>query len=126
MQIVNSYNVVFFDVDGTLVNHLGSTDRFPFDETIFVKDILGEKDIRLLPNHKMIRLLREELAKGSKVVVWSRGGYQWAANVLEALDLADKDILVMSKPFAYFDDKDASEWMVNRVFIPLTENYKGR
>src|ERR1044072_4551713 len=57
-----------------------------------------------------VRLLKERLARGSLIVVWSAGGWAWANAVLEALEIDHENLLVMSKPYAYMDDKECQHW----------------
>ena len=80
--------------------------------------------IKVGVHEPMVRLLKEESHRGSHIVVWSRGGYEWATNVLKALCIEDYVDQVMSKPSAYFDDKDISEWLKYRVYLKPDTIYK--
>jgi hypothetical protein len=109
------------DIDDTLIMHVST------GQNQAIKDPIRTRYIYVKVNAPMVRLLEEELARGSQVCVWSRGGYQWAVNVLEALglDKLPQEIVVLTKPYAYFDDKDVSEWMKDRVYIAPDTHYKG-
>lgn len=122
MKVIKNEKTVFIDVDDTLVMH-----RDPKSEgiKIDVYDALSKRHIRLIANLPMIRLLKEEKHRGSHVVVWSRGGYEWAANVIRALELVKYVDEVMSKPMAYFDDKSIEEWLPYRVYMTPETIYKG-
>lgn len=108
------------DVDGTLIEHLSEKT----DKTIEVQDFVTGKTILVVPNEPMIRILKEEYARGAFVIVWSKGGNQWANDVVNALGIRDYVHLIMTKPSAYGDDKPVESWLTDRIFIPYTEPYK--
>jgi hypothetical protein len=56
--------------------------------------------------------------------VWSRGGYEWAANAVRALDLVKYVDEVVTKPMVYFDDKHVTEWLPYRVYLQPEMIYK--
>lgn len=110
-----------WDIDGTLI--------LPYDKTqkqlaVDVYDAITNKYIKMAVHEPMVRLLREEHHRGGHIVVWSRGGYEWAANVIRALDLTSCVHLVMSKPMAYFDDVPIAEWLPYRVYLDPKMQYK--
>lgn len=122
MIIYKKESVCPFDVDETLILH----DSKPVSagDAVMIKDPLRNRVIQATRHHAMIRLLEEEHHRGSLVVVWSRGGYEWAANVIEALGLTDKVDLVLTKPMVYFDDIPIQEWLTNRVYLKPGTHYK--
>lgn len=125
MQTIDNHNPVFFDVDDTLI--LSSENAYPAlpgSKFVTINDPITNKTLDYKINEPMIRLLEEEVAKNSFVVVWSRGGYQWAQAVVLALKLEDKVNLVMAKPMVYFDDKEVSDWLKYRVYISPDIRYK--
>jgi hypothetical protein len=122
MRVIKNEKTVFIDVDETLVHHL--TQTLPQKDYIFVKDTVRGGELIVKPNHNNIRLLLEEHARGSHIVVWSRGGYAWAETVVKALGLTKKVHQVMTKPMIYIDDKDVSEWLPYRVYLKPDEIYK--
>lgn len=113
----------FWDVDSTLVFSL-DPDRLVPGRKVQVYDAVTGQHLTMIENQAMVRLLREEKHRGANITVWSRGGYEWAANVVEALGLTDQVDQVMSKPMAYMDDLDISEWLKYRVYLPPTKVYK--
>jgi hypothetical protein len=123
MIILDKENLRMVDVDDTLVMH--RTSQYDCLRSVVVKDPLGGPSILLDKNFAMIRLIKEEHARGATIVVWSRGGYQWAKNVVEALKLESYVTMIMSKPTIYFDDKPVEEWLKDRVYIGPNEKYKG-
>lgn len=125
MQVIKNENIKPFDVDDTLVMHLSYTQLCALNvHTLHVQDPIRDRMIMVGVNEPMVRLLEEELHRGAQVIVWSRGGYEWAVNVLKALELDKEDIIVMSKPLVYFDDKDVSDWLKDRVYIKYDSTYK--
>lgn len=122
MKIVRNENTLFIDVDDTLVMH---GDNSVNGEFISILDPLNvTKKITLRINKPMIRLLKEERFRGSHVVVWSRGGYKWAENVINALGLQKYVDQIMTKPVTYFDDKPVEEWLKYRVYFGPDAKYK--
>lgn len=123
MVIIKNENVEPFDVDGTLVLHQ-SADTIPLGEALQVYDAITKKFITVRINRPMVRLLRESKARGSYVIVWSKGGYRWATDVIKALDLVDFVDLVLTKPAAYYDDTEIQNWLPYRVYIAPEVIYK--
>lgn len=125
MQIITSELIRPFDIDGTLILHRSAAEMSAhLYELVEVFDEVTEKYLVLGVNTNMVRLLKEEKLRGGTVIAWSRGGYQWAANVIRALDLEQFVDIIMSKPLVYFDDMQVESWLKDRVFIGPYENYK--
>lgn len=121
MRIINNENVRPFDVDGTLILPFEGDDS----SKLLVEDpVFPTKFIKYRRHDPNIRLLREELQRGSLVVVWSRGGWEWARNVMQALGINHKNLLIMSKPIVYFDDMDVQDWMKDRVYLNPDKPYR--
>ena len=125
LKTIRSERTIFVDIDDTLVMHEADKD-IPGAQYALIKDPVTAGIIRLRINEPMLRLVHEELSRGSQVFIWSRGGYQWAENVAVALalDAFLKDIYILTKPFAYFDDSDVSSWMKDRVYLSPDTVYK--
>ena len=124
MRVIANDRTIPFDVDGTLIIH---TKDMPFDDMLKVVDPVDPGSfVYVQVNHAMVRLLKEEIHKRSNVVVWSKGGYEWARNVLEALGITDRCITDMAKPVAYCDDLPVTDWMTDRIFIPSGSVYKNK
>jgi len=117
MNILKSEYITFWDVDDTIIMHEPCSK-------LRIKDPLGGKDILVRLNRNMIRLMKEEHHRGATIIVWSRGGYEWATNVIKALELEEYVHTIMSKPLAYFDDKPIEEWLKYRVYLRPDEPYK--
>lgn len=123
MQIIKNEMITPIDVDGTLVIHDELSD-IPPGESVQIYDAVTKKHITMRINRPMVRLLREADSRGDFVIVWSRGGFRWASDVIKALDLVDCVDLVLSKPMAYFDDVEIEQWLPYRVYISPDTTYK--
>lgn len=124
MKVITNELPLPFDVDDTLVMH-SVPELMKDSELVYVPDPLDKsRDIRLRKNLPMIRLLKEEYSRGGLIIVWSKGGFQWAKNVVEALGLEEHVHYVMTKPRAYCDDKDVSSWLKERIYIEPGISYK--
>lgn len=120
MKIIKNENIDPFDIDGTLIVH----NLEGYGERAAVFDHVTSEFVSVQINTAMVRLLKESKARGSYVIVWSRGGYQWASEVIKALGLVDYVDLVLSKPMTYFDDTPVEKWLPYRVFIGPETIYK--
>ncbi len=123
MQIIQSEAIRPFDVDGTLILTKTLQDP-PGSRYVEVYDKVEDKRIVVRVHEPNVRLLLEELSRGSHVIVWSRSGYEWAKAVLDAMNIDHERLLVMSKPLVYFDDMEVTEWLKDRVFLSPDAPYK--
>lgn len=120
MRTITNERVIPVDVDDTLVMH----DFSSIDHTVEVPDPYSKGVIEVRPNDPMIRILKDEKARGAFIVVWSRGGFAWARAVVLALGLEESVDLISTKPTVYLDDKDVGEWLKDRVWISPGTKYK--
>lgn len=123
MKTIKNERIIPCDVDSTLIFPL-TKDTGRLGANISIFDAVTRTYKTMVANNAMVRLLKEEKHRGATIIVWSRGGYEWAENVVKALGLTKHVDLIMSKPISYFDDKPVNEWMVDRVYLPLGEKYK--
>lgn len=123
MRVVENENTKPFDVDDTLVMNVDPNDPDK-GRTVQILDPVTRKFLKMRVHEPNVRLLEEEKHRGAYVIVWSRGGYEWAASVVLALGLQDKVDEVMSKPMVYFDDKPVDDWMKYRVYLDPDTRYK--
>jgi len=121
MRVNKNEHTVFFDVDDTLIVHhtLETAGRL-----VSILDPVNGGYLQFREHTSMVRLLKEESQRKSHIVVWSRGGWEWARNVVLALGLDHMVHQVMTKPTVYFDDKDISEWLRYRVYFEPGTDYK--
>lgn len=122
MIVVPCKEAVFFDVDDTLVKWSPTQEeKFMFGveftcpgSTTLIDGELKEsgpwKEF-LVPHRKHIESLKKHKQRGHTVVVWSAGGYDWAAAVVKTLGLENFVDLVISKPRWAYDDLPPNEYM---------------
>lgn len=122
MQIIRSESTVFVDIDDTLVTAYKSDSR---NKAVKIEDPLNPGIYLKMSVHEpMVRLVKEESHRGSFIVIWSRGGHEWATSVIKALDLQNYVNIVMSKPMVYFDDTPIEKWLTYRVYLEPEMRYK--
>jgi FMN phosphatase YigB (HAD superfamily) len=115
--VIDTESTIFFDVDDTLVMWGKEENRIEVKEPYY-----GEPTF-VTPHKGHIKILKDRKARGSFIVVWSAGGYRWAAAVIKALKLEEYVDLVMTKPHAYVDDKQPNEIMGERIYLPYGGGY---
>lgn len=123
MLIIKNEYIAPFDVDDSLVMHM-RVDAIPEGDRVDVYDALTGKFIPMRINRPMVRLLQDCKQRGAYVRVWSRGGWQWASDVVKALSLTYFVDSVESKPTQYYDDTPVEKWMVDRIYLSPDQNYK--
>jgi hypothetical protein len=121
MNLIKSELVWCVDVDDTLV--IWGADKHLHPTIDFVEPH-SKDEIKVVVNLNNIRLLKEKKARGCFIVLWSQGGWEYAAEIATALKLNDFIDIVMTKPTGIIDDLHPSEWMPGNVNIPHTKNYK--
>lgn len=122
LLLTQSESIIFVDCDDTLV--MWGDDLRAGDRTVSIENPHnpGEFDI-LRVNEGHLRVLKDRYMRGSYIIVWSAGGYQWAETVVKALELEDYVHQIMSKPLAYMDDKDASQILGERIYLGSRPTY---
>ena len=123
MRINKNENVRPFDVDKTLIIPIDPKNPVP-GRKVDVWDTITGNYIKMIAHEPMVRLLIEEFHRGSHVIVWSRGGFDWATAVIQALDLVPFVHDVYSKPTIYFDDVPVEKWLTDRVYLEPDMIYK--
>lgn len=123
MRVNKSEYNVYFDVDNTLVIPTNDLDN-PAYSYVDINDTITGGVFKYRIHEPMVRLLIEEYSRGSNVIVWSRGGYQWAYDVVVALQINRYVHEVMTKPIVYYDDLPIESWLKYRVYLGPDEVYK--
>jgi hypothetical protein len=121
MKTIKHEYLIPVDVDGTLVNP--NNDKF-VGRKVQVYDPVYKKFLIMKIHEPNRRLLIEEATRGAFIIVWSKGGYEWARQVVIALDLVPYVKIVMTKPRAYVDDVPVKKWLTERIFIEHDVQYK--
>lgn len=120
MKIIESEQLVFCDVDDTLVMW-GKAKKG--EKVIVVTNPYGKEQNYVRPHVGHIRILKDRKARGAHIVVWSAGGHKWAEAVIKALKLEQYVDTVMSKPLMYIDDKKAKDIMGEHLYLPYESGY---
>lgn len=120
-NVIANENIKVCDIDDTLIiTKTGLLEHRHVD----VLDPVNGTMLTFRVHEPNVRLIKEELQRGAHVLVWSRGGWNWANNVISALGIDSKNITVLSKPLVYFDDKDVQHWLKDRVWLDPDVPYK--
>lgn len=116
-MIVTNDSLIACDVDDTLVMW-GSKKQ---GRAITIKNPYDGELVTLSINAPNLKILRQHIARGTAVIVWSAGGYQWAEAVCKALKITN--VMIMTKPRAYIDDKPCKDWMGERIYLEPDSTY---
>ncbi len=124
MNVIKNERIIPCDIDGTLIEHIAQTPAPSGNDIVWVEDALRGGKIAVRRMAANIRLIEEESLRGAFILVWSRSGNAWAAEVVKALGLKLNEHIIMTKPLVYVDDLPVSEWLKDRVFLPQGTIYK--
>lgn len=124
MVTIKSENTRPFDVDGTIILPVTSSDPHNSRYVRILDPIDPTSYLRFRVHEPMVRLLKEEFHRGSCIIVHSRGGWAWAEAVVDALGLRPYVHYAKSKDLVYFDDCAVGEWLKDRVFLDPNLPYK--
>lgn len=118
MTVLETEQLITCDIDETLISwEQPAGNRITF-RCPYTGDLLY-----VTPMYANIKVLTNHLARGTKVLVWSRSGYKWAVAALQALRIDHDNIIVASKPIGYIDDKPCQEWMGEQVYLPIDKKW---
>lgn len=123
MKVIDTESTIFVDVDDTLVMWNADIIAANYTSTVRITSPHDGSVSNLLPHRGHIKILKDRKARGSFIVVWSAGGFAWANAVVKALNLEAYVDLIMTKPHAYIDDKQASEIMGERIYLTYGTGY---
>lgn len=114
MKIIKKHHIMCFDVDQTLV--MWPETGLIRSKCVICYDVHTADTHYLLPNKAHIKLLKKAKAKGKCVIVWSSGGWEWASEVVDVLDLSVYVDIIMDKPEHMVDDLPLEKWG-NRIYL---------
>jgi hydroxymethylpyrimidine pyrophosphatase-like HAD family hydrolase len=90
-------NIVFVDVDDTLIRSVGA---------------------KRIPMPAVVEQVRELKKQGAMLYLWSSGGAAYAESSAKELGLTDCFIGFLPKPHTYIDDQPVNEWRFCRHLYP--------
>ena len=114
MKIIATEDLLPFDIDETLI--MNSKIRKGQKCISFTCPYTKELCI-VRVNEPMLAVLRQRLARGTSILVWSKSGYRRAVVILRALQLDHKNLYVTSKFKDYADDKPIETWAGERIWL---------
>lgn len=119
-KTISSAPVVYFDCDDTLVMWGRKPSTSP--EGIWVTTSCRRNNERLflVPHAAHVKRLRDLKQDGASIIVWSRGGGEWAFDVVSALGLTDVVDACIPKPDICYDDLPRNEIIPETTFLPET------
>ena len=115
MIVVPEGRIAYFDVDDTLLEWEESKDNSCC--TINVEMNGRKLKRRMICCH--VQELKRQAESGTKIIVWSAGGSNWAEAVIKALKLEEYVDVILTKPDRIYDDKDPNSWMPKRRFFKI-------
>lgn len=120
MKLIENENVVFCDVDETLVvwDKEYQHEKVSRDNEIILKDPYTGDTLYLQRHMPHIRLLKQYKGRGFTIIVWSKAGCKWSEEVVKKLGLEEYVDYCMTKPDRYLDDKTNPEEIIGvRVYL---------
>lgn len=114
MKLIENEEVIFFDVDETLIFFNG-VGRFAHNDSIKV-NYYGEERM-VSPHKEHISFLKSLKARGHTIFVWSHNGNKWANEVIQKLGLVKYVDFCMTKPHRVVDDSKIEDWC-KTIYIP--------
>lgn len=125
MKIWATEQLIPVDCDGTLL--LWDEPITPENEADLVEffDPYEGATKWVLPHKPHIKICKDRLARGAKLLIWSQSGYAWAAQTAKAcgLDIYGDNVIVTSKPICIIDDLPASAWLSERINLSHASQY---
>ena len=103
MVVVKSNQPVYVDVDETLVIH--NKERRKHKDNIKIGDCL------YIPHKPHIEQIKAHSSRKHTVIVWSKGGCEWAELIVKKLKLEKYVDAVLEKPMWAIDDQVPSNYI---------------
>lgn len=123
MKIINSEQLICADVDDTVIIW---SDPVTIENEANLVQFYDpyEKCTKWVLSHPAhIKIIKDRKARGATIILWSQSGYEWAVQAAKACGLLEHVDYCASKPVAIIDDKPASAWLQERIFLPSNTKY---
>lgn len=112
MQYLNTEQLICVDVDDSII--LWNTDRIK--DNFFKNPFTGQKhSVAIHKPH--VRVIKQRLARGATVILWSASGPAWAKAAAFMCDIKGDNLIIAPKPIFHLDDKPAENWMGPRMYM---------
>lgn len=118
MFVIPGDNIVFFDVDNTLIMWDPPEDQL--DKAVdlpMLESPYGQDFVKVVPHKAHLTMIQRHYQLGNTVVVWSKSGPRWAEHVVKFFNLQDYVHAVCGKPSCFYDDLKPEEFMVERRYF---------
>lgn len=120
MKILATEQLIFCDVDETLIlwgkikkHHKAIAYTCPYTKA----------QLMVRVHEPNLAIVKERLARGATIIVWSASGWKKAAAITKALNLSHPKLIVTSKPVGYLDDKPCESWMGQQIYLDPDSHY---
>lgn len=120
MKVIASEQLICVDVDDTLIKWAKAKKS---DTVVAFTDPYDGSQHYVSVHKPHVKILKDRKRRGATIVVWSQSGYKWAEAVVKALQLESYVDFVASKPIAIIDDKPASDWLAERIYLDPSSKY---
>jgi hypothetical protein len=121
VQTIPNEQVIGFDCDDTLILH---REALPGEETVEIVDPYDNTVSSYVVHKPHVKLLKDRMARGCAILLWSQNGPKWAKAVADALKI--NPTLILGKPFMVVDDLPVEAWMGKRVYMSPDTPYGNR
>lgn len=122
MKTINSEQLICVDVDDTILLWQPVTPENQSNLVEFYDPY--EKCKKWVLSHPAhIKIIKDRKARGATIILWSQSGYEWAVQAAKACGLLEYVDYCASKPVAIIDDKPASAWLQERIYLPANSDY---
>jgi len=102
--------VVCFDVDDSLLfwDTPKTTEGVPYI-------MLNNRKVYV--HHEHVDILKKYSDRGYIVIVWSKGGGEWAEKAVKSIGLEKYVHFTMNKPSSIYDDLEPCKWMPKANYV---------
>ena len=116
MKVIKNTGLVYFDVDDTLVRYDLDTHNNEEHEYVYVNSKIKGTIVTLRVHRAHVELLKTFKRRGKTIVVWTHAGWQWANEVVKALELKEFVDLIIEKPDRLVDDMPTTD-LARRIYL---------
>lgn len=118
---VQDGRTLYCDVDDTLIMWDSRPDILKRHDVVEVN--CRGYSTWVIPHTEIIEEVKKRASRGYSVIIWSKGGSDWAEAVVNALNLDDYVACIQPKPDFYIDDvEDCRKWMGIHKYISFKDN----
>ncbi len=124
MTVTDNEQVIFVDVDDTIVMH--DAEKYESLPGVTVKDPYSGINMYLHYHPAHVLLIQERAMRGAHIKVMSAGGYLWVKAIITALRLEDYVSECLSKPIAIIDDLPIEQALCKTTYMDPFSKWKNQ